>query len=174
MTAMACTSTWARSTATSSRPLVWSRPATSTRTRVAALPALPPSVIRIKWTAAEGKGKRKMNANHNKSWILILVFVCVMLCTPMSGHAFVLSFGGSLHDPAAVRSSAADVLYATDRDRGEVKLVGTDSSLLEGTPLDLGMQSVAPDGTVFFGAAFRRNDRVRWEMFAANPDEHSL
>ena len=115
-----------------------------------------------------------MNAHHNKSWILILVLVCVMLQMPMAGHAFVLSFGGSPHDPAAVRSSAAEVLYATDRDGREVKLVGTDSSLLEGTILDLGMPSVGPDGTVFFGAAFRRNDRVRWEMFAANPDEHSL
>ena len=114
-----------------------------------------------------------MNAHHNKSWILILVLVCV-LQMPMAGHAFVLSFGGSLHDPAAVRSSAADVLYATDRDGREVKIVGTDSSLLEGTPLDLGMPSVGPDGTVFFGAAFRRNDRVRWEIFAANPDQHSL
>ena len=115
-----------------------------------------------------------MNSNHNKSWILILVLACVTLWAPMAGHAFVLSFGGSPHDPAAVQSSAADVLYATDRDGHEVKLVGTDSSLLEGTPLDLGMPSVGPDGTVFFGAAFRRNDRVRWEIFAANPDEHSL
>ena len=115
-----------------------------------------------------------MNAHHNKSWILILVLVCVMLQMPMAGHAFVVSFGGSPHDPAAVRSSAAEVLYATDRDGREVKLVGTDSSLLEGTPLDLGMPSVGPDGTVFFGAAFRRNDRVRWEIFAANPDTHSL
>jgi hypothetical protein len=97
-----------------------------------------------------------------------------MLQMPMAGHAFVLSFGGSPHDPAAVRSSAAEVLYATDRDGREVKLVGTDSSLLEGTILDLGMPSVGPDGTVFFGAAFRRNDRVRWEIFAANPDTHSL
>jgi hypothetical protein len=115
-----------------------------------------------------------MNAHYNRSWILILVFVCVTLCTPMSGHAFVLGLGGSLHEPAAVRSSAADVLYATDRDGHEVKLVGTDSLLLEGTPLDIGIPSVAPDGTVFFGAAFRRNDRVRWEIFAANPDEHRL
>src|SRR5262245_35060980 len=163
MTAMACTSTWARSTATSSRPRVWSRPATSTHTRVAALPALPPSVIPSKRTAAEGKGKRNVSAHLNKSWILILVFVCMMLQTPMSGHAFVVNFGGSLHDPAAVRSSAADALYATDRDGREVKLVGTDSSLFEGTPLDHGMPSLAPDGTVFFGAAFRRNNRVGWK-----------
>ena len=115
-----------------------------------------------------------MNANHNKSWIPVLVLVCLMLQTPKPAHAFVLSFGGSPHDPAGVRSSAADVLYATDRDGREIKLVGTDSSLLEGTPLDLGMPTVAPDGTVFFGAAFRRKDRVRWEIFAANPDQHSL
>src|SRR5262244_1414167 len=115
-----------------------------------------------------------MRRNYNRSWLPLLVFVGLVLQMPMSGHAFVLSFGGSLHDPAAVRSSAAEVLYATDRDGREVKLVGTDSSLLEGTPLDLGMPSVGPDGTVFFGAAFRRNDRVRWEIFAANPDTHSL
>jgi hypothetical protein len=53
-----------------------------------------------------------MNANH-KSWIPVLVLVCLMLQTPKPAHAFVLSFGGSPHDPAAVRSSAADVLYAT-------------------------------------------------------------
>jgi hypothetical protein len=115
-----------------------------------------------------------MNANHNKGWIPVLVLVSLMLQTPKPAHAFVLSFGGSPHDPAAVRSSAADVLYATDRDGREIKLLGTDSSLLEGTPLDLGMPSVAPDGTVFFGAAFRRKDRVRWEIFAGNPDQHSL
>jgi hypothetical protein len=115
-----------------------------------------------------------MNAYRNISWIPVLVLVSVMLQTPMRAHAFVLSWDGNPHDPAAVRSSAADVLYATDRDGREVKLVGTDSSLLEGTPLDLGMPSVGSDGTVFFGAAFRRNDRVRWEIFAANPDDHTL
>jgi len=115
-----------------------------------------------------------MNTNRNVSWISVLVFICVLLHMPVPAHAFLLSFGGSPHDPAAVRSTAADVLYATDRDGREVKLVGTDSSLLEGTPLDLGMPSVGPDGMVFFGAAFRRNDRVRWEIFAANPDDHSL
>jgi len=66
------------------------------------------------------------------------------------------------------------VLYATDRDGREVKLVGTDSSLDEGVPLDLGMPSMGPDGTVFFGAAFRRDNQVRWEIFAASPDQHSL
>jgi hypothetical protein len=66
------------------------------------------------------------------------------------------------------------VLYATDRDGREVKLLGTDSSLDGETPLDLGLPSVGPDGTVFFGAAFRRNDQVRWEILSANPDTHSL
>jgi hypothetical protein len=94
---------------------------------------------------------------------------------PTPAHGFVVSLGGGdPHDPGAVRSGAADVLYATDRDGREVKLVGTDSSLDDGVPLDLGMPSVGPDGTVFFGTAFRRNDRVRWEIFAANPDEHTL
>jgi len=116
-----------------------------------------------------------MSTNHNRSWIALLVFVGVVLRAPTAAHTFVVSFGGGEpHDPGGVPSSAADVLYATDRDSREVKLVGADSSLDDGEPLDLGLPSVGPDGTVFFGAAFRRNDRVRWEIFAANPDDHSL
>ena len=115
-----------------------------------------------------------MDANYNRSRILVLVFACLLLLTPLPARAFVMSLGGSPENPAAALNSAADVLYATDRDGREVRIVGTDSSLLEGTPLDLGMPSVAPDGTVFFAAAFRRNDRVRWEIFAANPDDQSV
>jgi hypothetical protein len=29
-----------------------------------------------------------MNTHSNRSWILILVLVCVMLQMPMAGHAF--------------------------------------------------------------------------------------
>jgi hypothetical protein len=116
-----------------------------------------------------------MSTNYYRSWIMLLVFVGVMLRLATLAHGFVVSLGGgNPHDPGAVRSGAADVLYATDRDGREVKIVGTDSSLDDGVPLDLGMPSVGPDGTVFFGAAFRHHDRLRWEIFAANPDEHSL
>jgi hypothetical protein len=117
-----------------------------------------------------------MKLKQNRYWITGLVLVAalqVIVLPPVD--AFVISLdGGGLHDPEAIRSSAADVLYATDRDGREVKLLGTDSSLDDGTPLDLGLPSVGPDGTVFFGAAFRRNNQVRWEILAANPDTHSL
>ena len=112
------------------------------------------------WQIAAGSVMRR---NYNRSWPLLLVFVGLVLQMPRPVRAFVMTFnGGSPRDPGAVRTSEADVLYATDRDGREVKLICLDSSLNEGMPLDLGMPSVGPDGTVSFGVAFRRNNRVRW------------
>ncbi|MBV8137106.1 MAG: hypothetical protein JO121_15950 [Deltaproteobacteria bacterium] len=73
-----------------------------------------------------------------------------------------------------MRSSGAEVLYATNRDGQEVKLAGTDAPLGDGSPLDLGRPSVGPDGTVLFGAAFRSGNQVRWQVFAASPDTHAV
>jgi hypothetical protein len=116
--------------------------------------------------------KRKQNRYWISAWVLV-VALQIMVLPPVD--AFVISLGeGPPQDPGVMRSSGAEVLYATDRDGQEVKLAGTDAPLGDGTPLDLGRPSVAPDGTVLFGAAFRRSNQVRWEAFAANPDTHAL
>jgi len=117
-----------------------------------------------------------MKLQQNRYWLSSLVLVAALQVTvlpPVNG--FVISLGEGLpQDPGVMRSSEAEVLYATDRDGQEVKLAGTDAPLGDGTPLDLGRPSVGPDGTVLFGAAFRRANQVRWEVFAANPDTHAL
>ena len=64
-----------------------------------------------------------------------------------SAHAYTLGLDDSI-------SQGADVLYALDRDGREVKIAqagspGPDWVVIE----DLGMPSVALDGTVLFGAA---------------------
>jgi hypothetical protein len=116
--------------------------------------------------------KRKQNRYWISGWVLVAALQ-MMVLPPVD--AFVISLGeGPPQDPGVMRSSGAEVLYATDRDGQEVKLAGTDAPLGNGTPLDLGRPSVAPDGTVLFGAAFRRSNQVRWEAFAANPDTHAL
>jgi hypothetical protein len=116
--------------------------------------------------------KRKQNRYWISGWVLVAALQ-MMVLPPVD--AFVISLGEGLpQDPGVMRSSGVEVLYATDRDGQEVKLTGTDAPLGDRTPLDLGRPSVAPDGTVLFGAAFRRSNQVRWEAFAANPDTHAL
>ena len=98
-----------------------------------------------------------MKLKRNRYWIsgvTLVVALQVMVLSPVD--AFVLSLGEGLpQDPGVMRSSGAEVLYATDRDGQEVKLAGTDAPLGDGTPLDLGRPSVGPDGTVLFAAGFR-------------------
>ena len=116
--------------------------------------------------------KPKRNRYWISGWVLVAALQVAVL-PPVD--AFVISLGeGPPQDPGVMRGSGAEVLYATDQDGQEVKLAGTDAPLGDGTPLDLGRPSVAPDGTVLFSAAFRRNNQVRWEAFAANPDTHAL
>jgi len=117
-----------------------------------------------------------MKLTRNRYWIsgLVLVVALHVMVIPMI-DAFVISLGEGLpQDAGVMRSSGAEVLYATGRDGKEVKLAGTDSPLGDGTPLDLGRPSEGPDGTVLFGAAFRSGNQVRWEVFAANPDTHAV
>jgi hypothetical protein len=81
-----------------------------------------------------------------------------------SANAFTLGLGGSI-------SGGTDALYALDRHGREVKIaqtgsVGPDWVVLE----DLGMPSVALDGTVLFGAAREWNHQLRWSIFVAEPD----
>jgi hypothetical protein len=116
-----------------------------------------------------------MKLKQNHKWISGLVLMAALLLIVPPVDAFVISLGEGLpQDPGVMRDSGAEVLYATDRDAQEVKLAGTDAPLGDGTPLDLGTPSVGPDGTVLFGAAFRRGNQVRWKIFAANPDTHAV
>lgn len=48
------------------------------------------------------------------------------------------------------------------------------SPMCEDIPLDLDIPSVRSDGTLLLGVAFRCRDQVRWEIFAADPDTHSV
>src|ERR1700723_4196386 len=85
-----------------------------------------------------------------------------------SARAYMLGLDGSI-------SQGADALYAVDRDGREVKIAqagsaGSDWVVLE----DLGMPSVASDGTVVFGAAREWNRQLRWSIFVANPDSGAI
>ncbi len=116
-----------------------------------------------------------MNFHRKRNWISLLVLLGASLMMPLPVRAFMLTLGGgSIASPGALRNEGADALYATDRDGDDVKLAGTDVRLGDALPLDLGMPSVGPDGTVFFGAAFRRHDQVRWEIFQGDPDTHQI
>ncbi len=85
-----------------------------------------------------------------------------------SAHAYTLGLDDSI-------SQDADVLYALDRDGREVKIAqagspGPDWIVIE----DLGMPSVALDGTVLFGAASQWNHQLRWSIFVAEPDTGAI
>ena len=85
-----------------------------------------------------------------------------------SAHAYMLGLDGSV-------SQGSDALYAFDHKGREVKIaqtgsVGPDWVVLE----DLGSPSVALDGTVLFGAAKEWNRKLRWSIFAAEPDSGSI
>jgi len=85
-----------------------------------------------------------------------------------SAHAYTLGLDDSI-------SQDADVLYALDRDGREVKIAqagspGPDWVVIE----DLGMPSVALDGTVLFGAASEWNHGLRWSVFVAEPDTGAI
>ena len=85
-----------------------------------------------------------------------------------SAHAYTLGLDDSI-------SQDADVLYALDRDGREVKIAqagspGPDWVVIE----DLGMPSVALDGTVLFGAASQWNHQLRWSIFIAEPDTGAI
>jgi hypothetical protein len=97
----------------------------------------------------------------------IVVSVTVALATAFfisSAHAFTLGLDGSI-------SGGTDVLYALDRHGREVKIAQTGSAGPDWVVVeDLGMPSVALDGTVLFGAAREWNRQLRWSIFVAEPD----
>jgi hypothetical protein len=88
----------------------------------------------------------------------IVVSVTVALATAFfisSAHAFTLGLDGSI-------SGGTDVLYALDRHGREVKIAQTGSAGPDWVVVeDLGMPSVALDGTVLFGAAREWNRQLR-------------
>jgi len=101
------------------------------------------------------------------------IAVCVSVAVAIaffigSAHAYTLGLDDSI-------SQDADVLYALDRDGREVKIAqagspGPDWIVIE----DLGMPSVALDGTVLFGAASQWNHQLRWSIFVAEPDTGAI
>ena len=83
-------------------------------------------------------------------------------------HAFMLGLDGSI-------SQGSDALYAFDRNGREVKIAQTGSAGPDWFVLeDLGLPSVALDGTVLFGAAREWNHQLRWSLFVAEPDSGSI
>lgn len=85
-----------------------------------------------------------------------------------SAHAYTLGLDGSI-------SGGTDALYALDRDGREVKIAQTGAAGPDWVVLeDLGMPSMASDGTVVFGAAREWNHQLRWSIFVANPDSGSI
>jgi hypothetical protein len=83
-------------------------------------------------------------------------------------HAFTFGLDGAI-------TQGSDALYAVDRDGREVKIAQTGSAGPDWVVLeDLGMPSVASDGTVVFGAARQWNHQLRWSIFVANPDSGSI
>ena len=85
-----------------------------------------------------------------------------------SAHAYTLGLDDSI-------SQDADVLYALDRDGREVKIAQAGSPDPDWVVIeDLGMPSVALDGTVLFGAATEWNHGLRWSIFVAEPDTGAI
>ena len=85
-----------------------------------------------------------------------------------SARAYMLGLDGSI-------SQGSDALYAVDRDGREVKIAQTGSAGPDWVVLeDLGMPSVALDGTVLFGAAREWNHQLRWSIFVAEPDTGAI
>src|SRR6266404_2948933 len=85
-----------------------------------------------------------------------------------TANAFMIGLDGAT-------SNGSDALYALDRHGREVKIaqtgtVGPDWVMVE----DIGLPTIASDGTVLFGAARESNHQVRWSMFVAQPDSGAV
>ena len=99
--------------------------------------------------------------------VKLVVALAIALCVD-SAHAFMLGLDGSA-------SNGSDALYALNRHGREVKIaqtgnVGPDWVVLE----DLGLPTIASDGTVLFGAARESNHQIRWSIFVAQPDSGAV
>src|SRR5260370_13476316 len=85
-----------------------------------------------------------------------------------TARAYMIGLSGSI-------TNGSDALYALNRHGREVKIAeigsqGPDWVVFE----DLGLPSVASDGTVLFGAARDWNHQLRWSIFVAEPDSGSV
>jgi hypothetical protein len=99
--------------------------------------------------------------------VKLVVALAIALCVDPA-HAFMIGLDGSA-------SNGSDALYAVNRQGREVKIaqtgtVGPDWVILE----DLGLPTIASDGTVLFGAARESNHQVRWSMYVAQPDSGAV
>ena len=99
--------------------------------------------------------------------VKLVVALAIALCVD-SAHAFMIGLDGSA-------SNGSDALYAVNRQGREVKIaqtgnVGPDWVVTE----DLGLPTIASDGTVLFGAARESNHQIRWSMFLAQPDSGAV
>src|SRR5579862_3608857 len=109
-----------------------------------------------------------MRRSHLMCTTRIAVSVNVALAIALfigSARAYMLGLDGSI-------SPGSDVLYALDRDGREVRIAQTGSVGPDWVVLDdLGMPSVASDGTVVFGAAREWHHQLRWSIFRS--EEHT-
>jgi hypothetical protein len=110
---------------------------------------------------------------RRKTVALALAAVIAMLTTgPV--QAFMMSLGGPTGLENGHILGGADALYAIDRAGREVKIADTGTAGPAGVIFqDLGIPSVAADGSVLFGAAIVRNHQLRWSIFVAKPDSRS-
>jgi hypothetical protein len=101
---------------------------------------------------------------HTPRIVVNLVVALAIALFIGSADAFMIGLDGSA-------SNGSDALYALNRHGREVKIaqtgtVGPDWVVLE----DLGLPTVASDGSVLFGAAREWNHQIRWSIFEAQPD----
>jgi len=106
--------------------------------------------------------------------VMALSFILVLATLSAEALPAMLSLGGiSPGDPTATVTEGTNILYATDRSGREVQLAKV--GIWHGLDLrDLGLPSVADDGTVLFGGALVSGGGLRWKLFAASPDRGSL
>jgi hypothetical protein len=99
---------------------------------------------------------------------LAVTVALALACLSGSAHAFMIGLGGETQN-------GSDALYALNSHGREVKIAeigaqGPDWVVFD----DIGLPSVASDGTVLFGAARTWNRQLRWSIFVAEPDSGAL
>jgi len=95
-----------------------------------------------------------------KYWALIL---CVLAISASSASAFLIGLEQTLN--------GNESLYAMNAAGREVEIAHTGTAGPDGAIVqDLGIPSVAQDGTVLFAAAILDKHNLSWKMYSANPD----
>ncbi|HEY6419125.1 MAG TPA: hypothetical protein VIX59_08985 [Candidatus Binataceae bacterium] len=91
------------------------------------------------------------------------LILCVLAVTASSAGSFMLGLARTL--------DSDESLYARNGAGREVELAETGVAGPDGAIVqDLGIPSVAQDGTVLFAAAILEKQNLRWRIFAANPE----